>query len=88
MPYITQSQRSEIKPKLTEFWQNCPIREPGELNYVITQLIELYRGGKYRYNLFNEIIGILECVKQEYYRRMIAEYEDTKCKNNGDVYHW
>ena len=59
----------------------------GELNYTITQLCETYRfKHKTSYATFNDIIGALECAKQEYYRRMIAPYEDTKIIENGDVY--
>ena len=38
------------------------------------------------YHAYNEIIGVLECVKQEFYRRMVAPYEDKKCEENGDVF--
>lgn len=62
--------------------------EEGEMNYIITTLLEYYRGGKYKYNLFNKIIGLLECIKLEYYRRMVASYENEKIDENGDVYHW
>jgi hypothetical protein len=62
----------------------------GELNYVITkQCVDYLRskpGGKPNYATFNEVIGALECAKLELYRRMIAPYEDEKCKANGDVY--
>jgi hypothetical protein len=88
MPYITDSQRNRISPYLNDFWSSCPIKEPGEMNYVITTLLEFYRNGKSKYNLFNEIMGILTCVSQEYYRRIVAEYEDEKLDENGDVYHW
>lgn len=75
-------------PHIAKFWGDCPLSEPGELNYVITQLLEYYRGGKYKYSKFNEIMGVLDCISKEYYRRMVAEYEDTKKQANGDVYHW
>jgi hypothetical protein len=88
MPYITQELREKIKPHIEKFWNDCPISTPGELNYLITQLLERYRNAHYSYAKFNEIIGIIECAKQEYYRRMIAMYEDAKCEENGDVYHW
>ena len=37
------------------------------------------------YENFNAMIGALECCKQEYYRRIIAPYEDKKIEENGDV---
>lgn len=60
----------------------------GELNYVITSLIvetlrNLDAGG---YRVYNEIIGVLECVKQEYYRRIVAPYENEKWANSKDVF--
>ncbi len=88
IPYINQSARKRIKPHIAKFWADCPIIEEGEMNYLITTLLEKYRGGKYGYSLFNEIIGLLECIKLEYYRRMVAEYESEKCTENGDVYYW
>ena len=33
-----------------------------------------------------EVLGVLECVKLELYRRVAAPYEDKKCQENGDVY--
>jgi hypothetical protein len=36
--------------------------------------------------MYNDVIGALECCKLELYRRMVAPYENTKIKENGDVY--
>lgn len=60
---------------------------PGEFNYVISVLARDYldKHGK-SYQRFNDIIGALEGCKLELYRRMVAPYEDTKIKENGDVY--
>ncbi len=78
MPYIVCSNRNAAKIN--------PQTE-GELNFSITskclQFLET-RGESYA--TYNAIIGALECVKLEMYRRKIASYEDTKCKQNGDVY--
>ena len=39
-----------------------------------------------KYQIYNDIIGALECCKQEFYRRKIEEYENLKVKENGDVF--
>jgi hypothetical protein len=59
----------------------------GELIYVLTREVEKYRlfhGDCYQ--TFNDIIGALEGAKQEFYRRIVAPYEDKKMIENGDVY--
>lgn len=33
-----------------------------------------------------DVLGTLECVKLEFYRRVVAPYEDKKCAENGDAY--
>ena len=56
----------------------------GVLNYSISCLLkQLY---DLRYSEVNEAVGALECIKQEYYRRVAGPYEDLKAKENGDVY--
>ena len=81
MPYITQDRRK----LLTDGYANPNI--PGELNYIITTYLRDYALSKgTSYQTHNDIIGVLECAKQEWYRRCTAPYEDYKCNENGDVY--
>jgi len=55
----------------------------GNLNYLITRILkEAY---PLRYFNINRAVGVLECCKLEYYRRVAAPYEDTKITQNGDV---
>lgn len=81
MPYIKEADREDI---------DNAVREPanaGEFNYVLTLLCQEYfdnNGG--RYQQINDIIGALEGCKLEFYRRVVAPYEDVKIKENGDVY--
>ena len=37
------------------------------------------------YSNYADIIGTLECAKQELYRRWLAAYEDTAIAKNGDL---
>lgn len=39
-----------------------------------------------RYEVYNAVEGVLSCIGQELYRRMIAPYEDRKKEENGDVF--
>ena len=40
---------------------------------------------KVRYSDLNEIIGMLECCKHEFYRMVAAPYENIKLLENGSV---
>lgn len=81
MPYIPPDHRSIMTPKVG------PIESPGELNFAITGLIKAYiEENGTSYSVFNDIMGALEGAKLEFYRRVVAPYEDSKIKENGDVY--
>ena len=79
MPYIRQEDRMRAA-KLPE--------TPGELNYAITMMIMEYVDhiALPSYSAYNTAIGVLECVKLEFARRVLNPYEDLRCKENGDVY--
>ena len=84
MPYIEQKDRDDIDP-IIEPILNTSLSS-GELNYVITRLCQQYLANhKPNYSTMNNIVGILECAKQEFYRRIAAPYEDLKITINGDV---
>ena len=84
MPYIPTEHREQ--------WIDCfqmvpDFRTSGELNYALTCLCLMYvENTPMRYCDFNEVVGVLECVKQEFYRRAVIPYEDKKMIENGDVY--
>jgi len=88
MPYIKKEQRPEIDcvmGELIEYISRFPVENhDGMVNYAVTKiLIGLYPRGYFHYN---RVMGVLECIKQEFYRRRVAEYENEKIRDNGDVY--
>ena len=81
MPYIPKVRRSAI-----EVLGETPTT-PGELNFGLTKLILRYLRLKGKsYTTFNDIVGALEQAKDEFQRRVVHSYEDSKCVENGDVY--
>ncbi len=87
MPYIKNAKRTKytkVLGQLVEMLKALPPEEvDGELNYIITKLLkEIY---PLKYFHINKAIGVLECAKLEYYRRVAAPYEDSKIKDSGDV---
>lgn len=87
MPYIKQVRRDDLDKIWSPFFSIEGITS-GELNYLITSLVKsyLYSKGSPSYEMYNNAIGALENAKLELYRRSVAPYEDTKIKENGDVY--
>ena len=85
MPYIKVEDRAHYK-EVIEAVLDTGIDVPGELNYLITCICQIYlqHCGE-SYASHNEIIGVLECVKQEWYRRQTVPYENKKIEENGDV---
>lgn len=85
MPYIKKHRRQSLGTAL-EYSAIDQIDGPGELNYLVTIFVKDFLGDHPNYERFNAAIGVLESAKLELYRRMVAPYEDTKIKENGDVY--
>lgn len=88
MPYISEWDRKHYSGGLgTLIYQLKQVPEEdrdGHVNYVVTVLLKaLYEPAKYK--RYNRAMGVLECIKQEFYRRMVAPYEDKKIAENGDV---
>jgi hypothetical protein len=85
MPYIPFNSRIDVD--LTRRTDCNAPATPGELNFVISRVVNLYleRQG-IDYSMFNDVVGVLECLKMEIYRRLIAHYEDAALRRNGDVF--
>ena len=81
MPYISKDRRPNILDVYPCGWTY------GDFNYFVTNTIKNFIEVKGEsYELYNSLIGMLECCKLELYRRKVALYEDQKIEQNGDVY--
>ena len=89
MPYIPQAQRDLLDPSirsLVKALKENQLLGPGHLNYVVTTLLVGMDYPSKGYKGLSEVMGILESVKLEWYRRVGAPYEDDKCTEAGDVF--
>ena len=101
MPYIARDRRKRLIKGVDEIAdaimalaledadevEACAKPNPGDVNFVISKLLHyLYTFEGKSYSNINEVIGILECAKQEFYRRQAAPYEDKKKDISGDVF--
>lgn len=89
MPYVDNATRQLLDSALEAV--ACRIAKihtarPGDMNYAISALIKKVYGSKLRYADYNEIIGVLEDAKLEFYRSRVAAYEDKKILENGPLY--
>jgi hypothetical protein len=91
MPYIAADDRPQYEEVIVNL--ASAVREAttdhtkraGHLNYIITRILLETYGRELRYWEHNEIIGMLECCKQEFYRRQTGPYEDACISKSGDV---
>ena len=56
----------------------------GDINYVFSRILGSLTGDPC-YNKICMITGVLENIKQEFYRRIASPYEDKKILENGDI---
>lgn len=87
MPYIKPGRRIQLGHRR----DGDDAKSAGELNYLLTQEALRYyenakRGDSGNYCVMNTIMGAFESAKAEFYRRVVAPYEDVKRVENGDVY--
>ena len=97
MPYVNPKARARVDPAIrllvkslvnSQWLGDMPTGSEmaGPLNYAITRLLLDTLANTNRYSRYALIIGVLETLKMEMYRRLIAPYEDVKAEENGDVY--
>ena len=91
MPYIPMEKRETLDHTIISLACRILAHEEDEragmLNYTISSLLSrLSKGEGVNYSNINRMIGVLECVKLELYRRVASPYEDEKMQSNGDVY--
>lgn len=82
MPYIADFGRRTILSEGSDSAQ-----DPGELAFVLYGVCAdyLHRQGSPHYSNYASVVGVLETVKLELFRRQVAPYEDAKIAQNGDV---
>ena len=89
MPYIKQERRQALKPAINSLATVlCDLKHTkGDLNYAVSMLIKHHIecvGSSY--NTFSDITGVLNDIKVEFERQVVAPYEDAKIEENGPVY--
>ena len=91
MPYIDQDKRIKLEPCINVLVNTTEIiaddeEIEGVMNYIITEVgNRCMRRPEWRYKWINRFIGVLECVKLEFYRRLVRPYENKAISKNGDV---
>lgn len=88
MPYIARKDRAPYQRAVNELAALVPgdrTARPGHMNYIISLLIRRVYGESMRYADHNEVVGLLNCVQQEFYRRATVPYEDEKIAQEGDL---
>ena len=87
MPYIKKEQRPEVDrlvSPLIKYLKSLPVeKQDGALNYIVTKIVRNLYPQKYFH--LNRALGVLSAITHELYRRVVAPYEDTKIKEQGDV---
>lgn len=96
MPYINEDERLELDTgienlvsliKNTKSSLNNPQElknHLGRINYCFSRIVCGVMGD-ISYSKIAMITGVLENIKQEFYRRLAAPYEDQKIIENGDI---
>ena len=95
MPYILPELRKKLDPEidalLEALYRSVPIIvanndvQAGHLNYCISKIIwSIFEADK-NYSCANKLIGVLDAVKLEFYRRKVQDYENSKIVLHGDI---
>ena len=96
MPYINEEERQELDQCIdnmiscirdNKFSLNDPNdmkNHLGRINYAFSRVLSGLMNDP-SYNKIAMITGVLENIKQEFYRRVASPYEDKKIIQNGDI---
>jgi len=84
MPYIKKTDRVKHDEILRDI--DYSKLDMGDINYFVSSMLKMYievHGESY--SNYNSLIGVVECIKLELYRRQVSSYEDVKIGQNGDI---
>jgi aromatic ring-opening dioxygenase LigB subunit len=96
MPYINEEEREEldeaieIMAKAIKEFKTALVNPHnfanflGRINYCFSRVLSIVMGD-ISYSKIAMVTGVLENIKQEFYRRIAANYEDKKILENGDI---
>lgn len=82
MPYI-QNERRLIVDNIVQLMKDAEIKANGDLNYILYKYCKYYIEPSYN-NYKNFCAELRQCAT-EIERRILANYEDEKIAENGDV---
>jgi len=88
MPYIGRGDRKQYQDLINDLAELIPqdrMLRPGHMNYIVSLLVEKVYGKEMRYSDHNEVVGVLNCIMLEFYRRKTSPYEDLKIGEEGDL---
>lgn len=92
MPYIKRETREDIDNALYEvsaFLQQLEDSDrDGALNYAISMLVAIVmkpKSGRWRYHSAVRAYAVFMAAGAEFYRRVLAPYEDRAIRTNGDI---
>jgi len=93
MPYVEKRIRDNLSPTINRLANMIAATsggtfesEAGTLNYTITSLILRLFPERAKYWQYALVKGVLDDVKDEFYRRKTTAYENQKIAEKGDVY--
>lgn len=100
MPYIEKKRRTILDNQINlsveavksnvekSFDENLSNEEflniAGDINYFVSRFVSKLMG-EVSYSKIALCTGVLENIKQEFYRRKASVYEDKKIQQNGDI---
>lgn len=82
MPYVKQEQRPDLDV-VVQAMANAGVAANGDLNYILFAFCKRHVSPSY--NNYKNFMGELNEVAEEIRRRILAEYENQKIIENGDV---
>jgi Mg/Co/Ni transporter MgtE len=85
MPYISKNRRAKLDADIEKLAKQLTAMGIGDTVYAIYKLLKLVYGDTLNFYTKAQALAVLESAKLEYYRRIIAPYEDEKIMESGDV---
>jgi hypothetical protein len=80
MPYIKEADKEALAA-------NHPMLGPGDLTYLIQQLLKRYWiNSPQNYRVISEILGSIQGARFDFEQRIVKDYERLKLEQNGEVW--